>query len=1041
MSPPSSVPSPNGAASEPRWALLVAGLAVLIGALLAAPPLYFVQGLADYLPLHMLLETASIVVAFLVFAVVWNAYSDERPGNIVILAIGLMVAGAIDFIHMLSYAGMPAVVTPSGPEKAINFWLVARLVTAAAFVAAAVREWAPLRAAGHRYWLLAAGMVLVATVYWAGLWRPEAWPRTFVEGEGLTPFKVVSEYVILALFALSAVILARRGRRSGSTVMLRVAAAAAISALSEFSFTLYADVTDTFNLLGHLYKVIAFGLVYSAVFVSSVREPFERLRAEEGALAESERRLQAVFEAAQDGIAVADSRTEQFIMVNETLCSMLGYSEEEMADLTISDIHPAQALEQVRERFRRQAAGELTIAADTPVLRRDGSVFYADFNSAPLEIDGRPALLGIVRDVTERRQMEQEIAAARERLELALHGARDGLFDWDLEQDRLYVSPRWKELIGYSESEIEGRFDEWVERLHPDDRGAVEADLESVLEGGEDYFSDEFRMRHKDGHWVWILGRGRVIRDQDGRPVRMVGTHVDITDTKEAQRREAEARATLQERVKELGCMYGVAERAFDLERPVEEVLQDVAQAVPDGWQWPESTSARIRWLGREYRSDGFASSPWCQAARLRVGGEDYGSVEVFVDESRAAGGQRPFLPEEDALVENIARELGHGLELREQEAALERVNRLLMTLSESNRSLVRAADEGQLTRAICNILVGNGDYSLAWVGYQDGGPEGLYQVAAATAPEVGCHEQSHARPGDRDALVFQALASGEPQRAEATDGVACPVCAGELPACRSGIALPLAADGTPFGILAVCGADPHGLAEEEVRLFEELADDLSYGINTLRTRQQRDRALNAYDDLLFQTIEAIALTVEKRDPYTAGHQKRVAALAAAIGTELGWADDRVRGLRLGATIHDVGKVYIPAEILNRPGRLTAQEFSLIQTHPEVGYEIIQGVDFPWPVGEMIRQHHERLDGSGYPRALAGEAVIPEARVLAVADVVEAVVAHRPYRPGLGIDKALGILREGRGTLFDPEAVDVCVGLFEAGRFSWEEVD
>ncbi|HKJ75993.1 MAG TPA: HD domain-containing phosphohydrolase, partial [Gammaproteobacteria bacterium] len=315
----------------------------------------------------------------------------------------------------------------------------------------------------------------------------------------------------------------------------------------------------------------------------------------------------------------------------------------------------------------------------------------------------------------------------------------------------------------------------------------------------------------------------------------------------------------------------------------------------------------------------------------------------------------------------------------------------------------------------------------------------GLRQVASAHAPEVEVAAADHLHPADPDSLVARALREGATQREEEPDEGSCPICGQAFPECRSRIVLPLVMDRTPFGVLAVCSADPHGMDWREVELFEELAGDIAYGVASLRTRTERDQALTAYDELLFQTIETVALTVEKRDPYTAGHQKRVAELAAAMGEELQWSPDRIRGLRLASIIHDLGKIYVPAEILNRPGRLTDQEFSLIQTHPDVGYEIIEGIEFPWPVAEMIRQHHERLDGSGYPKGLAGDAILPEARVLAVADVVEAVTAHRPYRPGRGLDKALEILAEGSGTLFDPEVVDVCSRLFQEGRFRWDE--
>ncbi|MEW8073772.1 MAG: HD domain-containing phosphohydrolase [Candidatus Thiodiazotropha sp.] len=188
----------------------------------------------------------------------------------------------------------------------------------------------------------------------------------------------------------------------------------------------------------------------------------------------------------------------------------------------------------------------------------------------------------------------------------------------------------------------------------------------------------------------------------------------------------------------------------------------------------------------------------------------------------------------------------------------------------------------------------------------------------------------------------------------------------------------------------------------------------------------------------LLQTIQAIASTIEKRDPYTAGHQQRVANLAVAIAQEMGFDEHQIMGIRMGGMIHDIGKIYIPAEILSRPGCLTSDEFEIIKSHPDVGYDIIKNVDFPWPVVEMVHQHHERLNGSGYPLGLNGDEIILEARVLAVADVVEAINSHRPYRPGLGIDAALEEIEKHRGTLYDATVVESCIQLFREKQFIFD---
>jgi PAS domain S-box-containing protein/putative nucleotidyltransferase with HDIG domain len=206
--------------------------------------------------------------------------------------------------------------------------------------------------------------------------------------------------------------------------------------------------------------------------------------------------------------------------------------------------------------------------------------------------------------------------------------------------------------------------------------------------------------------------------------------------------------------------------------------------------------------------------------------------------------------------------------------------------------------------------------------------------------------------------------------------------------------------------------------------------------------RKHAEEALKeSYEKLqgaLKGTIHALASTVEKRDPYTAGHQQRVTNLACAIATEMGLSEEKVDGIRMIGVIHDLGKIYVPAEILSKPGQLNEVEFKMIKSHAKVGYDILKKVEFPWPIAQVIAQHHERIDGSGYPLGLSGENILLEARIIGVADVFEAISSHRPYRPALGIDKAIEEISQQKGTLYDPEVVDACLRLFTVKGFNLE---
>jgi putative nucleotidyltransferase with HDIG domain len=177
---------------------------------------------------------------------------------------------------------------------------------------------------------------------------------------------------------------------------------------------------------------------------------------------------------------------------------------------------------------------------------------------------------------------------------------------------------------------------------------------------------------------------------------------------------------------------------------------------------------------------------------------------------------------------------------------------------------------------------------------------------------------------------------------------------------------------------------------------------------------------------------------IESRDPYTAGHQQRVCQLATHIAKELGLPKDKIEGVRIASLIHDIGKIGLPTEILSKPTRLTNIEFDLIKNHSQIGYNILKSIDFFYPIAQIVLQHHERLNGSGYPNNLKGDEILLEVKIIGVADVVEAMSSHRPYRPALGIDKALEEISQNRGILYDPEVVDACIKLFKEKGFKFE---
>lgn len=219
---------------------------------------------------------------------------------------------------------------------------------------------------------------------------------------------------------------------------------------------------------------------------------------------------------------------------------------------------------------------------------------------------------------------------------------------------------------------------------------------------------------------------------------------------------------------------------------------------------------------------------------------------------------------------------------------------------------------------------------------------------------------------------------------------------------------------------------------------FASLPEFVRRGLREWQHILARRKAEMRLHQVLLQTVESLALMVEKRDPYTYGHQRKVSQLACAIAREMGMSEEQVEGVYFAAILHDIGKITVPAEFLNKPGALDPNEFAIIKSHPLTAYEMLKAIEFEYPVAQAILQHHEKWNGTGYPYGIKGEEILLEARILTVSDVVEAISSHRPYRAALGVDAALDELVQNSGTLYDKNVVDICLELFNDNRFSFE---
>lgn len=357
---------------------------------------------------------------------------------------------------------------------------------------------------------------------------------------------------------------------------------------------------------------------------------------------------------------------------------------------------------------------------------------------------------------------------------------------------------------------------------------------------------------------------------------------------------------------------------------------------------------------------------------------------------------------------------------------------RALATLRRGAKILPHVNDTHTLVREICAAAVDAGRYHLAWYGEIEASDSALMRLVDAAGPARGFVEHLIATWSDYTTAlgpVGRAAAGNETIVVADThdDPAFAPLrTSADSFGLRSVIALPIRVGGAVRGVLAVYAEEPNCFDELAGELLEELALELGLGLDRIEVTSRTTKALET-------TIRVLASTVELRDPYTAGHQARVAELASQISVEMHLEAGLVQGIHLAGLIHDIGKVSVPAEILTRPGTLRPAEFSLIKEHAELGEILLSAIVFPWPIAKMVGQHHERWDGSGYPRGLVGTDILLGARVLAVADVVEAMSRFRPYREALGMEKAKAEIIEFRNVRFDPEVVDACLAVLERG--------
>ncbi|MBL6749210.1 MAG: PAS domain S-box protein [Nevskia sp.] len=634
--------------------------------------------------------------------------------------------------------------------------------------------------------------------------------------------------------------------------------------------------------------------------------------------------------------------------------------------------------------------------------------------------------------------IEQALRESERKYRELVENANSIILHWTRDGRVTFLNEFGQRFFGYSAEEIIGRH--VIGSIVPM-VDSVGSDLRQLMDricadptAFEQNVNENVR---RNGEHVWIAWTNKILRDSRGEVAGILSIGTDITERKRADESLLASRNLLQSVVENvpirvfwkdaelrfLGCNTAFA-RDAGLPRPEDLLGKDDFQM---GWR---EEAELYRADDRQVMESGIAKLGIEEPQTTPEGRTNW--IRTSKVPLRDAKGQVFGLL---GIYEDIT-------ERRQARLELQRTNRALRAISACNEVLIHATDESRLLDDMCQLIVKNAGYMLTWIGFAEDDERKTVRPVAHGGYEQDYVERTQVTWADEERGRGPAGAAIRTRLpAVVKDTLTDPA---YLPwrdhsvklGYRSVLALPLVSFGQVLGALSIYSPAADGFAEEEVKLLDQLSDDLAFGIVTLRTRQSQELSAQRLLRSMEASITAIAATVEMRDPYTAGHQRRVAELSKAIAGELGLPDEDIHGLYLAAVIHDLGKIQVPAEILSKPGKLMAPEFQIIQSHPQAGYDILKGIDFPWPIAQIIYQHHERLDGSGYPNGLKDAQILLEAKILSVADVVEAMSSHRPYRPGLGIEAALDEITHYREVRYDGKVVDACIRLFRERGYS-----
>ena len=755
------------------------------------------------------------------------------------------------------------------------------------------------------------------------------------------------------------------------------------------------------------------------------------LKQAEKQLKDSEEWLKILFNYAPDAYYIHDLKGN-FIDVNRQAEKLIGYKKEELIGKNFFELKllSTKDMPKVEKSFTKTNMGLPTGPDEYVLKRKDKSTVVVEISDHLVKIKGKKCVLGIARDITERKQIEKTLTESEEKYHTVFENTGTAMVIIDEDNNISMVNAQFEKLSGYTKAEIENKR-KWIDFIVPEDLERMKKyHLTRRKPGEEPPTKYEFRIIDKKGAIKDIFTKIGMIPNTK----KSVASLTDITERKEAENklRESERKLKEAQHIAQVGSweydfskdmlhrsdevyrifnlkpqQFGATYKSFlDNIHPDDRAMVDKAYTESVKNKKPydiihrlllkDSTLKFVRERCETFYNDT---------------SKTFQSIGTIQDITERIEAEQKLLHrvELEKLITSIStRFVGISLDKIDDE-----INRMLQTVGQFthiDRSyLFLFSEDG-------SIMDNTHEWCAPGVEAQI---DNLQGFPSSTFPwwmeKLNRNETIHTPRVDE--LPSHAQSEKEILQSQNIQSV---------------LVVPVAKGSKLIGFIGFDTVKQiKNWTKEDITLLKTLSNIVAQTLERRKAEERLQKAMNA-------TIETMSKIVEAKDPYTSGHQHRVCQLAVHLARELNLPEDKIEGIRIASLIHDIGKIGLPTEILSKPTTLTDIEFSLIKAHSQIGYDILKTIDFNCPVAQIVLQHHEKINGSGYPKKLKSDEILPEAKILGVADVVEAMSSHRPYRPALGIDAALEEISKTKGILYEPEVVAACFKLFKEKGFKFE---